>query len=112
MGMLLLRRRDGLGSAVSLLTVVGPSFSAHQPVIFNPQATPVPQQFFHPNGPQYGQQMMIGHPRQVVYMPSYPSWLKLTVALLRHDRKWRSRDESTNQVADHIALWVELIDAV
>ncbi|XP_016578551.1 polyadenylate-binding protein-interacting protein 4 isoform X5 [Capsicum annuum] len=52
---------------------VGPSFSAHQPVIFNPQATPVPQQFFHPNGPQYGQQMMIGHPRQVVYMPSYPS---------------------------------------
>lgn len=52
---------------------VGPSFSAHQPVIFNPQATPVPQQFFHPNGPQYGQQMMIGHPRQVVYMPSYPA---------------------------------------
>ncbi|KAF3662385.1 Polyadenylate-binding protein-interacting protein 4 [Capsicum annuum] len=91
---------------------VGPSFSAHQPVIFNPQATPVPQQFFHPNGPQYGQQMMIGHPRQVVYMPSYPSWLKLTVALLRHDRKCRSRDESTNQVADHIALWVELVDAV
>ncbi|WMV34995.1 hypothetical protein MTR67_028380 [Solanum verrucosum] len=31
---------------------VGPSFSAHQPVMFNPQATPVPQQFFHPNGPQ------------------------------------------------------------
>ncbi|KAM3308245.1 polyadenylate-binding protein-interacting protein 4 isoform X1 [Capsicum chacoense] len=52
---------------------VGPSFSAHQPVIVNPQATAVPQQFFHPNGPQYGQQMMIGHPRQVVYMPSYPS---------------------------------------
>ncbi|CAN4100074.1 unnamed protein product [Withania somnifera] len=52
---------------------VGPSFSAHQHVIFNPEATPVPQQFFHPNGPQYGQQMMIGHPRQVVYIPSYPA---------------------------------------
>lgn len=92
---------------LKLVMQVGPSFSAHQPVIFNPQATPVPQQFFHPNGPQvcqffglsaykctyssvilemgfrmfkiliflmqYGQQMMIGHPRQVVYMPSYPS---------------------------------------
>ncbi|KAJ8560122.1 hypothetical protein K7X08_004180 [Anisodus acutangulus] len=52
---------------------VGPSFSAHQPVIYNPQATPIPPSFFHPNGPQYGQQMMIGHPRQVVYMPSYPT---------------------------------------
>ncbi|XP_060218350.1 polyadenylate-binding protein-interacting protein 4-like isoform X1 [Lycium barbarum] len=52
---------------------VGPSFSAHQPVIYNPQPTPVPPSFFHPNGPQYGQQMMIGHPRQVVYMPSYPT---------------------------------------
>nr|XP_016462799.1 PREDICTED: polyadenylate-binding protein-interacting protein 3-like isoform X1 [Nicotiana tabacum]XP_016462800.1 PREDICTED: polyadenylate-binding protein-interacting protein 3-like isoform X1 [Nicotiana tabacum]XP_016462801.1 PREDICTED: polyadenylate-binding protein-interacting protein 3-like isoform X1 [Nicotiana tabacum]XP_016462803.1 PREDICTED: polyadenylate-binding protein-interacting protein 3-like isoform X1 [Nicotiana tabacum]XP_016462804.1 PREDICTED: polyadenylate-binding protein-int len=52
---------------------VGASFSAHQPVIFNPQATPVPQPYFHPNGPQYGQQMMIGHPRQVVYMPNYPT---------------------------------------
>lgn len=87
---------------------VGPSFSPHQPVMFNPQATPVPQQFFHPNGPQvcqffgyqhicvlvllllhlkwvseyskissflmqYGQQMMIGPPRQVVYMPNYPA---------------------------------------
>ncbi|KAK6787395.1 hypothetical protein RDI58_015920 [Solanum bulbocastanum] len=55
---------------------VGPSFSAHQPVMFNPQATPVPQQFFHPNGPQYGQQMMIGHPRQVVYLPSYPAEMR------------------------------------
>ncbi|MCD7449228.1 Polyadenylate-binding protein-interacting protein 3 [Datura stramonium] len=52
---------------------VGPSFSAHQPILFHPQATPVPPPFFHPNGPQYGQQMMIGHPRQVVYMPSYSS---------------------------------------
>ncbi|KAK4365638.1 hypothetical protein RND71_013518 [Anisodus tanguticus] len=53
---------------------VGPSFSAHQPVIYNPQATPIPP-FFHPNGPQYGHQMMIGHPRQVVYMPSYPTFI-------------------------------------
>ncbi|KAL3528598.1 hypothetical protein ACH5RR_007920 [Cinchona calisaya] len=50
---------------------IGPSFSAHQPVIFNPQAAPVPapQPYFHPSGPQYGRQMMIGHPQQVVYMP-------------------------------------------
>ncbi|KAM3245879.1 polyadenylate-binding protein-interacting protein 4 isoform X1 [Capsicum annuum] len=51
---------------------VGPSFAGHQSVVFNPQSTPAPQPYFHPNGPQYGQQMMIGHPRQVVYMPTYP----------------------------------------
>ncbi|MCD7462675.1 Polyadenylate-binding protein-interacting protein 3 [Datura stramonium] len=51
---------------------VGPSFTGHQSVVFNPQATPAPQPYFHPNGPQYGQQMMIGHPRQVVYLPTYP----------------------------------------
>ncbi|MCE3052245.1 Polyadenylate-binding protein-interacting protein 3 [Datura stramonium] len=51
---------------------IGPSFSAHQPVLFNPQARPVPQPSFHPNGPQYRQQT-IGHPRQDVYMPSYPA---------------------------------------
>ncbi|XP_059303038.1 polyadenylate-binding protein-interacting protein 4-like isoform X2 [Lycium ferocissimum] len=51
---------------------VGPSFAGHQSVVFNPQATPAQQPYFHPNGPQYGQQMMIGHPRQVVYMPTYP----------------------------------------
>ncbi|TQD92863.1 hypothetical protein C1H46_021533 [Malus baccata] len=45
---------------------VGPSFG-HQPVMFNPQQAP--QAYFHPNGPQYGQQML--HPRQVVYMPNY-----------------------------------------
>ncbi|KAM2993709.1 hypothetical protein FF2_045774 [Malus domestica] len=45
---------------------VGPSFG-HQPVMFNPQQAP--QGYFHPNGPQYGQQML--HPRQVVYMPNY-----------------------------------------
>ncbi|KAK4361788.1 hypothetical protein RND71_017029 [Anisodus tanguticus] len=51
---------------------VGPSFAGHQSVVFNPQATPAQQPYFHPNGPQYGQQMMMGHPRQVVYMPTYP----------------------------------------
>ncbi|KAK6148735.1 hypothetical protein DH2020_016260 [Rehmannia glutinosa] len=50
---------------------VGPSFAAQQPVIFNPQAAPMPQPYYHPNGPQYGQQMMIGQPRPVLYMPTY-----------------------------------------
>ncbi|OMO70605.1 hypothetical protein CCACVL1_18764 [Corchorus capsularis] len=47
---------------------IGPSFPGHQPVIFNPQVAPVqsPQAYFHPNGPQYGQQMLVGQ-RQVVY---------------------------------------------
>lgn len=31
---------------------IGPSFAAHQPVIFNPQASSAPQPYFHPNGPQ------------------------------------------------------------
>ncbi|KAI3789820.1 hypothetical protein L2E82_02624 [Cichorium intybus] len=50
---------------------VGPPFPPHQPVIFGPQGTP-PQTYFHPNAPQYGQQMLVGQPRQVVYMPTYP----------------------------------------
>ncbi|KAB2033328.1 hypothetical protein ES319_D04G009700v1 [Gossypium barbadense] len=47
---------------------IGPSFPGHQPVIFNPQVAPIqsPQAYFHPNGPQYGQQMVLGQ-RQVVY---------------------------------------------
>ncbi|EEF41019.1 conserved hypothetical protein [Ricinus communis] len=51
---------------------VGPSFTGHQPVIYNPQVAslPSPQAYFHP-GPQYGQQMLLGHPRQVLYMPGY-----------------------------------------
>ncbi|KAI3463238.1 hypothetical protein Pfo_019901 [Paulownia fortunei] len=52
---------------------IGPSFAAQQPVIFNPQAAPMPQPYYHPNGPQYGQQMVIGQPRPVLYMPSYPT---------------------------------------
>ncbi|KAL1829285.1 hypothetical protein ACET3Z_007697 [Daucus carota] len=57
---------------------VGQSFGGHQPVMFNPQAAAMqaPQPFFHPNGPQhllqYGQHMILGQPRQVVYMPTYP----------------------------------------
>nr|GMC75989.1 polyadenylate-binding protein-interacting protein 3-like isoform X1 [Ipomoea batatas] len=51
---------------------IGPSYAGHQPVMFNHQVAPTPQPYFHPNGPQYGQQMIIGHPRQVVYMPTYP----------------------------------------
>jgi hypothetical protein len=49
---------------------VGPSFPGHQPVMFNPQVAP-PQAYFQPNGPQYGQHMLLGQPRQVVYMPGY-----------------------------------------
>ncbi|XVF86860.1 hypothetical protein PTKIN_Ptkin18bG0075800 [Pterospermum kingtungense] len=47
---------------------IGPSFPVHQPVIFNPQVAPAQssQAYFHPNGPQYGQQMILGQ-RQVVY---------------------------------------------
>ncbi|PIA27735.1 hypothetical protein AQUCO_07600117v1 [Aquilegia coerulea] len=51
-----------------------PSYGGPQPVVYNPQATPVqgPQAYIHPNGPLYGQQMILGHPRQVLYMPNYP----------------------------------------
>ncbi|XP_020533952.1 polyadenylate-binding protein-interacting protein 3 isoform X3 [Jatropha curcas] len=52
---------------------IGHSFTGHQPVIFNPQVASLQTQqaYFHPGGPQYGQQMLVGHPRQVLYMPSY-----------------------------------------
>ncbi|CAI0461899.1 unnamed protein product [Linum tenue] len=52
---------------------MGPSYSGHQHVLFNPQVAPLrsPQPYFHPSGPQYGQQMNLGHPRQVLYMPGY-----------------------------------------
>ncbi|CAA0816174.1 Polyadenylate-binding protein-interacting protein 4 [Striga hermonthica] len=51
---------------------MGPSFAPQQPVVFNPQA-PMPQPYYHPNGPQYGQQMIMGQPRPVFYMPAYPT---------------------------------------
>lgn len=54
---------------------VGPSFVAPQPVLFNPQAAAMqsPGAYYPANGPQYGQQMILGHPRQVMYMPGYPT---------------------------------------
>ncbi|KAK1360285.1 polyadenylate-binding protein-interacting protein 3-like [Heracleum sosnowskyi] len=53
---------------------MGQSFASHQPVMFNPQAAPMqsPQAYYYPNAPQYGQQMLLGQPHQVHYMPSYP----------------------------------------
>ncbi|GAB2293308.1 Polyadenylate-binding protein-interacting protein 3 [Dionaea muscipula] len=54
---------------------IGHSFVSPQPVIFNPQAASIqsPQAYFPTSGPQYGQPMIIGHPRQVMYMPGYPT---------------------------------------
>lgn len=54
---------------------VGPSFVGPQPMLFNPQAAAMqsPQAYFPANAPQYGQQMILGHPRQVMYMPGYPA---------------------------------------
>nr|XP_027192535.1 polyadenylate-binding protein-interacting protein 3 isoform X2 [Cicer arietinum] len=49
---------------------VGTSFAGPQPIMYNPQVAQMPsQQYFHQNGPQYGQ--LHGHPRQVLYMPNY-----------------------------------------
>ncbi|XWS18834.1 hypothetical protein CRYUN_Cryun32bG0079100 [Craigia yunnanensis] len=50
---------------------IGPSFPGHQPVVFNPQVAPIqsPQVYFHPNGPQYGQQMLLGQRPVVYYHP-------------------------------------------
>lgn len=52
---------------------IGPTFGGHQPV-FNPQSAqlPSPQTYIHPNGPVYGQHMMLGQPRPVYFMPTYP----------------------------------------
>ncbi|XP_042019572.1 polyadenylate-binding protein-interacting protein 3-like isoform X1 [Salvia splendens] len=50
----------------------GPLFTAHPPVMYNPPATPMSQQFYHPNGPQYGQQMTVGQHWPVYFMPTYP----------------------------------------
>lgn len=52
---------------------LGPSFNSQQPVIFHPQAgVQQHQPYYHPNGPQYGQQMLFGQPRPVMFMPAYP----------------------------------------
>ncbi|XP_057541278.1 polyadenylate-binding protein-interacting protein 4-like [Amaranthus tricolor] len=54
---------------------VGPPFVGHQPMLFNPQAPQMqsPHGYFPANSPQYGQQMILGHPRQVMYMPGFPA---------------------------------------
>lgn len=54
---------------------MAPSFGGPQSIVYNPQGAPMqssPQAYIHPNGPLYGQQMIVGHPRQVLYMPNYP----------------------------------------
>ncbi|XP_024969318.1 polyadenylate-binding protein-interacting protein 3-like isoform X2 [Cynara cardunculus var. scolymus] len=53
---------------------MGTSFSPHQPAMYGPQTTSFQSQqaYFHSNAPQYGQQMLLGQPRQMVYMPTYP----------------------------------------
>ncbi|XP_039070369.1 polyadenylate-binding protein-interacting protein 3-like isoform X1 [Hibiscus syriacus] len=50
---------------------IGPSFPGHQPVVFNPQVAPMqsPQPYFHPTGPQYGQQMFLGQRPVMYYQP-------------------------------------------
>ncbi|GMJ14227.1 CTC-interacting domain 4 [Hibiscus trionum] len=50
---------------------IGPSFPGHQPVVFNPQVAPIqsPQAYFHPTGPQYGQQMLLGQRPVMYYQP-------------------------------------------
>ncbi|KAK9677188.1 hypothetical protein RND81_11G126600 [Saponaria officinalis] len=53
----------------------GQSFAGHQPVMYNLQGAPMQsQQAYYPaSGPQYGQQVILGHPQQIMYMPGYPS---------------------------------------
>lgn len=52
---------------------IGPSFAGHQPVVFNPMVPPMqsPHGYVQPNGPQYAQPMLLGHPRHAMYMPGY-----------------------------------------
>ncbi|KAK3220380.1 hypothetical protein Dsin_014350 [Dipteronia sinensis] len=52
---------------------IGPSFAGHQPpLVYNPQVAQMQSpQPYYPHGPQYGQQMLVGQPRQLFYMPSY-----------------------------------------
>ncbi|XP_026431057.1 polyadenylate-binding protein-interacting protein 3-like isoform X1 [Papaver somniferum] len=53
---------------------MGAAYGGPQPVMYTPQGGPIQpaQTFLHPNGQLYGQQMIVGHPRQVLYMPNYP----------------------------------------
>ncbi|XP_068659380.1 polyadenylate-binding protein-interacting protein 3-like [Aristolochia californica] len=62
---------------------IGPSFGGNQPVIYNPQGAPLQTHggYVHPSGPLYGQQMFVGQPRQVLYMPTY-----------HHEMQYKGRD--------------------
>uniref|UniRef100_A0A1D1YZB5 Ataxin-2 n=1 Tax=Anthurium amnicola TaxID=1678845 RepID=A0A1D1YZB5_9ARAE len=53
---------------------IGPTFPGQQPVVYNPQAVQMqaPQAYVSPAVPLYGQQMILGQPRPVLYMPGYP----------------------------------------
>ncbi|MQL77651.1 hypothetical protein Taro_010062 [Colocasia esculenta] len=53
---------------------IGPSFPGQQPVVYNPQTVQMqaPQAYVSPATPMYGQQMILGQHRPVVYMPGYP----------------------------------------
>ncbi|KAG6606702.1 Polyadenylate-binding protein-interacting protein 4, partial [Cucurbita argyrosperma subsp. sororia] len=52
---------------------IGPSFAGHQPVVLNPMVAPMqsPHAYAQPNGPQYAQPMLLGHPRPAMYMLGY-----------------------------------------
>ncbi|XP_044496279.1 polyadenylate-binding protein-interacting protein 3-like isoform X2 [Mangifera indica] len=51
---------------------IGPAFAGHQHVIYNHQIPmQSPQAYYHPQGPQYGPQMIVGQSRPLFYMPSY-----------------------------------------
>ncbi|MCD7449225.1 Polyadenylate-binding protein-interacting protein 3 [Datura stramonium] len=65
---------------------IGPSFSAHQPVLFNPQARPVPQPSFH----------QMDHRQQTDWSPS-------ARCLYAGCNLNAVQEESTNQLANHIA---------
>nr|XP_010939926.1 polyadenylate-binding protein-interacting protein 3 isoform X2 [Elaeis guineensis] len=60
---------------ISMGIGIGPTFGGHHPVVYSPQAAPLqsPQAYIHPNGPLYGQQMILGQPRPLYYMPTYPA---------------------------------------
>ncbi|XP_068661963.1 polyadenylate-binding protein-interacting protein 3-like isoform X2 [Aristolochia californica] len=62
---------------------IGPSFGGNQPVVYSPQGTSLQTHggYVHPSGPLYGQQMFVGQPRQVLYMPTYP-----------HEMQYKGRD--------------------
>ncbi|ONK57850.1 uncharacterized protein A4U43_C09F4850 [Asparagus officinalis] len=67
---------------------VGPSFGGHQHV-FNAQSAQLQssQAYIHPSGPLYGQQVILGQPQPVYYMPTYPPCMFRILGKLRPDMK-------------------------